>query len=50
MIFYGWYHGIPVVNIGDASCMVVPIGLGFGRIANFINGELYGHPTSVPWG
>jgi phosphatidylglycerol---prolipoprotein diacylglyceryl transferase len=38
-----------IVNIGDAACMVVPIGLFFGRIANFINGELYGHPSSVPW-
>jgi phosphatidylglycerol:prolipoprotein diacylglycerol transferase len=38
-----------LVNIGDAACMVVPIGLCFGRIANFINGELYGHATSLPW-
>jgi phosphatidylglycerol:prolipoprotein diacylglycerol transferase len=37
------------INVGDAACMVVPIGLCFGRIANFINGELYGHPSSVPW-
>ena len=38
-----------LINIGDAACMVVPIGLFFGRCANFINGELYGHPTTVPW-
>jgi phosphatidylglycerol:prolipoprotein diacylglycerol transferase len=38
-----------IVNIGDAACMVVPIGLCFGRIANFINGELYGHFSNVPW-
>jgi prolipoprotein diacylglyceryltransferase len=38
-----------IVNIGDAACMVVPIGLFFGRVANFINGELYGHPTTVAW-
>ncbi|MGN6368578.1 MAG: prolipoprotein diacylglyceryl transferase [Phycisphaerae bacterium] len=40
---------LSIINIGDASCMVVPIGLFFGRIANFINGELYGHPSTVPW-
>jgi phosphatidylglycerol:prolipoprotein diacylglycerol transferase len=40
---------VPLVNIGDAACMVVPVGLCFGRIANFINGELYGHATTVPW-
>jgi phosphatidylglycerol:prolipoprotein diacylglycerol transferase len=40
---------ISPINIGDAACMVVPIGLFFGRIANFINGELYGHPSTVPW-
>lgn len=49
MVFYGWWNAIPVINIGDAACMVVPIGLFFGRCANFINGELYGHPTTVPW-
>jgi phosphatidylglycerol:prolipoprotein diacylglycerol transferase len=40
---------LSIVNIGDAACMVVPIGLFFGRIANFINGELYGHPSTVAW-
>jgi phosphatidylglycerol---prolipoprotein diacylglyceryl transferase len=49
LTFYAWYEGIPVTNIGDAACMVVPIGLFFGRCANFINGELYGHATTVPW-
>ena len=43
-------QGANFVNISDASCMVVPVGLFFGRCANFINGELYGHPTTVPWG
>jgi phosphatidylglycerol---prolipoprotein diacylglyceryl transferase len=31
------------------SCAVAPIGLFLGRIANFINGELWGRPTDVPW-
>jgi phosphatidylglycerol:prolipoprotein diacylglycerol transferase len=34
----------------DAIALVSPIGIFFGRIANFINSELYGHETSVPWG
>lgn len=42
-------QGANFINIGDASCMVVPIGLFFGRCANFINGELYGHISTVPW-
>lgn len=33
----------------DAAALVAPIGLGLGRIANFINGELYGRATDVPW-
>ncbi|HEY6336191.1 MAG TPA: prolipoprotein diacylglyceryl transferase [Alphaproteobacteria bacterium] len=36
--------------VGDAVCCAVPIGLFFGRIANFVNGELFGRPTDVPWG
>ncbi|HVT80824.1 MAG TPA: prolipoprotein diacylglyceryl transferase [Phycisphaerae bacterium] len=49
LVYCGKRYSIPAINIGDAACMVVPIGLFFGRIANFINGELYGHPTNVPW-
>jgi phosphatidylglycerol:prolipoprotein diacylglycerol transferase len=37
-------------NIADAVALVAPIGLCFGRVANFINAELVGRPTSVPWG
>jgi phosphatidylglycerol:prolipoprotein diacylglycerol transferase len=42
-------YKVSVINIGDAACMVVPIGLFFGRIANFVNGELYGHASTVAW-
>jgi len=34
----------------DLLACVTPIGLGLGRVANFINGELFGRPTDVPWG
>lgn len=36
--------------LGDFICTVVPIGLFFGRIANFVNAELYGRETTMPWG
>ena len=41
---------IDLFRLGDLVCAVVPIGLFFGRVANFINGELWGRPTSLPWG
>lgn len=37
------------LNIGDNLVVVAPIGLFFGRCANFVNGELFGRVTSVPW-
>ncbi len=37
-------------STGDLCTAAVPIGLFFGRIANFINGELFGRPTTMPWG
>jgi phosphatidylglycerol:prolipoprotein diacylglycerol transferase len=40
---------IPVLSLGDLTCAAGPIGLFLGRIANFINGELWGRPTDVPW-
>jgi phosphatidylglycerol:prolipoprotein diacylglycerol transferase len=49
-----WIHcrriGAPPLQIADAMAMVVAIGIGLGRIANFINAELWGRPTDVPWG
>ena len=42
---------IPLLGFADRLAVVVPIGLGFGRIANFINGELWGRPAPdwLPW-
>jgi phosphatidylglycerol:prolipoprotein diacylglycerol transferase len=37
------------VRVGDLVASVAPIGLFFGRLANFVNGELWGRPTDVPW-
>ncbi len=41
---------IPFLRAIDLVVCVAPIGIFFGRIANFINGELYGRVTDVPWG
>lgn len=40
--FYAWRNKLPIAHIADLVAFGGPIGLGFGRIANFINGELYG--------
>ena len=42
-------RAIPVLAFSDIICAAIPIGLFFGRIANFINGELFGRETDVPW-
>lgn len=42
-------HKLPYLRVGDIVAYSVPFGLFFGRIANFINGELYGRVTDVPW-
>ncbi|MFT5540638.1 MAG: phosphatidylglycerol:prolipoprotein diacylglycerol transferase [Alphaproteobacteria bacterium] len=41
--------GVPVFALGDLIALVAPIGLFFGRIANFINAELFGRVSEVPW-
>ncbi|MEM6371204.1 MAG: prolipoprotein diacylglyceryl transferase [Pseudomonadota bacterium] len=43
-------HGIPQLSAADAIALGVPPGLLLGRVANFINAELWGRPTEVPWG
>ena len=62
MSFHGGFLGVVVaialyanrqkinpLSLGDLIAPVAPIGLLFGRIANFINGELWGRETTVPW-
>src|SRR5579862_4733629 len=44
-LYYARKHGFSWPGIGDNLVVVAPIGLFFGRCANFINGELYGRPT-----
>lgn len=42
--------GKPWLAVTDFIAPLIPLGLGAGRIGNFINGELWGRPTDVPWG
>ncbi|MEQ9428312.1 MAG: prolipoprotein diacylglyceryl transferase [Phycisphaerales bacterium] len=50
MFIFALVRKIPVLRLGDIVCCAVPIGLGLGRLANFINGELWGRETDVSWG
>ena len=48
-VFHARRHKIPLLALSDIMACVAPIGLLLGRLANFVNGELYGRPTEVPW-
>ncbi len=53
IIAAGWLfcrkHKLPMAGVGDAIACAAPIGLCLGRIANFVNAELWGRPSDVPW-
>jgi phosphatidylglycerol:prolipoprotein diacylglycerol transferase len=50
-IFYlAWRNRLDWLRLHDYVACAVPPGLFFGRLANFVNGELWGAPTSLPWG
>jgi len=49
MALFAARHGVPPLSLFDIAAAAVPFGLFFGRLANFVNGELYGRPTDVPW-
>jgi len=49
VVLFGLKRKISILSLGDITCGVAPIGLFFGRLANFVNGELWGRPTDVPW-
>ncbi|PWE16694.1 prolipoprotein diacylglyceryl transferase [Marinicauda salina] len=50
MVFTARAHKAPLMRVADGVAAATPIGLFFGRLANFINGELWGRPTDLPWG
>ncbi|MDO5369297.1 prolipoprotein diacylglyceryl transferase [Paracoccus sp. (in: a-proteobacteria)] len=47
---YARKNGIAPLRLADALAVATPVGLFLGRIANFINAELWGRPTDAPWG
>ncbi len=49
VVLFARLRGIPFLSLGDLTCAAAPIGLFLGRIANFINGELWGRVSDVPW-
>jgi phosphatidylglycerol:prolipoprotein diacylglycerol transferase len=50
MWLYGRKLGRGFFEMTDFVAPLAPLGLAFGRLGNFINGELWGKPTDVPWG
>jgi phosphatidylglycerol:prolipoprotein diacylglycerol transferase len=49
MIWVSWRGQLSFIRVADYVSVNVPFGMMFGRIANFINGELWGRPADVPW-
>lgn len=49
LFLFSWVQKIQLLRLSDIVCACVPIGVFFGRLANFINGELFGRPSDVPW-
>jgi phosphatidylglycerol:prolipoprotein diacylglycerol transferase len=49
-VVFALRNRLDILRLGDVIAAATPIGLFFGRIANFINGELWGRPTTLPWG
>lgn len=48
--YYVRKKGLSFWQLADLGFLAAPVGLGLGRIGNFINGELYGRSTDMPWG
>src|SRR5690606_29277922 len=50
LILFARKKGKRLLEIGDFIAPLIPLGLAAGRLGNFINGELWGRPTDLPWG
>jgi phosphatidylglycerol:prolipoprotein diacylglycerol transferase len=50
LMLFARKRGKTLLEIGDFVAPLIPLGLGAGRLGNFINGELWGRATTVPWG
>jgi len=49
LFIYTWKHKLSWLRVHDYIACTIPFGLFFGRLANFVNGELWGRPTDVAW-
>jgi len=49
IVLFALRRGVPMLSLSDVVTAVAPIGLFLGRLANFINGELWGRPSDVWW-
>jgi phosphatidylglycerol---prolipoprotein diacylglyceryl transferase len=49
VVLFALKRNISILSLGDITCAVGPIGLFLGRLANFVNGELWGRATDAPW-
>jgi phosphatidylglycerol:prolipoprotein diacylglycerol transferase len=49
VVLFARHRGLSILSLGDVTCAAGTIGIFLGRIANFINGELWGRPTDVAW-
>lgn len=49
MAWFARRNNLPVLSLTDVAASVAPVGILFGRLANFVNGELWGRPTDAAW-
>lgn len=49
VLLYCRRRGLPFFGVMDVLAAAAPVGICLGRLANFVNGELFGRPTEVPW-
>ncbi|MGB3456060.1 MAG: prolipoprotein diacylglyceryl transferase [Litorimonas sp.] len=50
VLYTAWRKKTSVLRYADLTAIGAPIGIGLVRLTNFVNQELYGHPTDLPWG
>ena len=50
ILVFSYAKNISMLRLSDIFCTAAPFGIFFGRVSNFINGELYGRVTDMPWG
>ncbi|MFW2544185.1 prolipoprotein diacylglyceryl transferase [Primorskyibacter sp. 2E107] len=49
ILWFCWKQRVPLASTADLAAIATPVGLLLGRLSNFVNAELWGRPTDVPW-